>query len=86
MKILLAEQHSPLPQQIDDVRVSIEHIFPSEIWQTGFIGKTPVIVHRGQNFQAVRSAQPVVVLAVTGRDVHQACAAIHGHKISCKYG
>src|SRR5437764_3718955 len=86
MKILLPEQHSPLPQQVDNVRISIEHVFPSEIWQARFISKAPMIINRRQNFQAVGPAQPVIVLAVTGCDMHQACTGIHGHEISREYG
>ena len=56
MKILLPEQHSPLPQQIDNVPISIEHVFPSEIWQARFISKASMIVNGRQNFQAVGPA------------------------------
>ena len=56
MKILLPEQHSPLPQQVDNVRISIEHVFPSEIWQARLISKSSMIINRRQNFQAVGPA------------------------------
>ena len=51
MKFLLAEQHAALAQQIDDVDVGVEDIFPSEISQTGFVGETAVIIDRRQDRQ-----------------------------------
>ena len=44
MKILLAEKHAALAQQIDDVAVGVEHVFADEFRQTGFIGKASMVI------------------------------------------
>jgi hypothetical protein len=49
MKNLLAEQHAALAQQTDDLDVSVEDVFADQIWQTGFVGKTAVIIDRRQD-------------------------------------
>src|SRR6266704_2549595 len=85
MKILYGQQHAAFFQQLNDVAVGIEDIFSSEIWQTSFFSKAPVIVHRRKNSQVVRSAQPIIVFTVTGGDVHSTCARVHGYEISCEY-
>ena len=85
MKILYGQQHAALFQQLNDVAVGIEDIFSSQIWQTSFLSKAPVIVHRRKNSQIVSSAQPIIVFAVTGGDVHSTCARVHGYEISGEY-
>ena len=85
MEFLFAEQHTAFAQQFHDVAIGIEDIFPSEIWQTGFLSKAAVIVHGRQNRQTMRAAEIVIVFAMAWCDVHRAGATVHGHKIGSQH-
>ena len=80
MKNLLAEQHAVLAQQSDDLDVGVEDVFANQIWHTGFVGETAVIIDRRQDRQAFFSAQQVVVFTMAWRDVDTASAGIHRDK------
>src|SRR6266699_1663672 len=86
MKNLLAEQHAALAEQIDDVDVGVEDVFFNQIWQTDFVGETPVIIDRRQDRQPFFSAQQVIVFTMARRDVYTASAAIHRDKVGGEDG
>ena len=46
MEVLLAEEHSALAQQIDDIDVGIEDVFADEFRQTSAISKPPMVIDR----------------------------------------
>src|SRR4029450_11371531 len=80
MKNLLAEQHAVLAKKSDDLDVGVEDVFANQIWHTGFVGETTVIIDRRQDWQAFFSAQQVIVFTIARRDGHTTSAGIHHNK------
>src|SRR4029453_18222844 len=84
MKNLLAEQHAALAQQGDDLDVGVEDVFADQIWQTGFVGETAVIIDRRKDRKAFFLPTQKIFFTMGRRDLDQPSSGVRRYKVGCE--
>ncbi len=81
--VVRGEERAVAAQELDDLLVHVEHVFARPLRHAAFFGEFTVVVHGRKDRETVLHARDVVVLTVTGGDVHLAGSGFHGDEIGC---